>query len=365
MNHHHVPKYIFVSNQLKEDINNGAYANSNRLEPEHVLMQKYQVSRQTIRQAVDILENSGLVERRQGSGTYVLNTSFAKVRPRTVGLISNNISENYFYDIISNIEGNLTSSGYLLQLSSTRSQLSLERKILLNYLDCPVDGLIIEGNSIISPNPNAALIRQIISQGTPVIFINGIYEGLSDVPCVDIGNYAAGREAVNYLYQEGHKNIGGIFGLNTMSVQKQFSGFSNALLENGLPMNPENIIWFDTSQLGTPFNKENFKNLDGILKNCTAIVCSEDASATRIMNFLYASGYSIPNDFSVISLFSTRIAISANITSFEPMSSKISDIISQKIIHMMNGAREEGLTMPIGPIIQRGSVSPPRQPKIQ
>lgn len=359
-----IPKYISVYNQLKNDIMNGSYADNNRLEPENILMEKYQVSRQTIRQAVNILEDSGLVKRRQGSGTYVTYEAVTPPEscPKTIGLITPSISESYFYTIISDIEKLLSEKGYLLQVFSTRNQLDLEHRILVNYLNYPVDGLIIDSSSIISPNPNMTLVHQIISrQRTPVIFINGHPQSPDIAPHVYIDDYSLGKMAADYLYQKGHLNIAGVFGLDSDPVQKRYSGFSASMLANGLEQNVHNIIWFNSFQLDYSFDEKMFPNLPSILKRCTAFVCNEDASAIRIMKFLYSKGYRIPEDYSIISLFNSRILTSLGVTSFEQFSPLLSKIVTDKLIHMINGGTEDSYALSPDHIMERGSVAAPRQ----
>lgn len=60
-----------VIRQLRERISAGAYQVGERLPPEAELMAQLGVGRSTLREAVRALAHAGLVEARQGSGTYV------------------------------------------------------------------------------------------------------------------------------------------------------------------------------------------------------------------------------------------------------------------------------------------------------
>ncbi|WP_123766768.1 GntR family transcriptional regulator [Vibrio maerlii] len=64
--------YIKVLESLKEKINADVYSVGNALPTEKQLIDEYQVSRITVRKAVDELVKLKLVEKRRGSGTYVL-----------------------------------------------------------------------------------------------------------------------------------------------------------------------------------------------------------------------------------------------------------------------------------------------------
>jgi DNA-binding FadR family transcriptional regulator len=64
-----------VIEQLREQIVAGAWAIGGRIPTESELAQLTGTSRNTVREAVQSLVHSGLLERRQGSGTYVLAAS--------------------------------------------------------------------------------------------------------------------------------------------------------------------------------------------------------------------------------------------------------------------------------------------------
>lgn len=69
-----IPIYLKISNILKEEILNGVYQVGELLPTENELEKKYVTSRTTIRNALGLLEREGLVVRRQGKGTVVMET---------------------------------------------------------------------------------------------------------------------------------------------------------------------------------------------------------------------------------------------------------------------------------------------------
>lgn len=64
-------KYQDVILLLKDQIRSGIYGEEGRIPTEQELADAFRVSRNTVRQAVAILQEEGFVYRRQGSGTYV------------------------------------------------------------------------------------------------------------------------------------------------------------------------------------------------------------------------------------------------------------------------------------------------------
>lgn len=65
------PKYLLIANQLRQRILDGDLAVGTQLPQEKRLIKAYNVSRITVRKALDILEQEGLIYRIQGAGTFV------------------------------------------------------------------------------------------------------------------------------------------------------------------------------------------------------------------------------------------------------------------------------------------------------
>ena len=64
-------KYQELALKLRQDIRNGVYRTGQRLPSENELTAATGYSRQTVRQAMALLEDEGLTDRIRGSGTYV------------------------------------------------------------------------------------------------------------------------------------------------------------------------------------------------------------------------------------------------------------------------------------------------------
>lgn len=65
------PLYHQLMQRITADIERGTYPVGSRIPPEHELEQLYQVSRVTVRRALAELTSEGLLERKQGKGTFV------------------------------------------------------------------------------------------------------------------------------------------------------------------------------------------------------------------------------------------------------------------------------------------------------
>ena len=65
------PLYHQLMQRIRGDIERGVYPTGSRIPPEHELEKLYQVSRVTVRRALSELTAEGLLERKQGKGTFV------------------------------------------------------------------------------------------------------------------------------------------------------------------------------------------------------------------------------------------------------------------------------------------------------
>ena len=69
-----IPAYIQIHDQIKSEIDQKIWKIGERLPSERDLAEKFQVSRMTLRQAITLLVEEGVLERRVGSGTFITST---------------------------------------------------------------------------------------------------------------------------------------------------------------------------------------------------------------------------------------------------------------------------------------------------
>lgn len=79
------PVYIKIHNQLRENIESGRWTVGQKIPAERELAASFDVSRMTLRQAIQALVDEGILERRVGSGTFVANR---KVQEKMSGVTS-------------------------------------------------------------------------------------------------------------------------------------------------------------------------------------------------------------------------------------------------------------------------------------
>ena len=130
-------KYRFLVDTIKEKIKNGVASSGRRFD---TLSEQFGYSRQTVRQALSVLEQEGLIERRRGSGTYISSESRRTPRGNSIAIVTTYISDYIFPTIIRGIEETLTNAGYDLTLNVTNNHVEEEARILQSLISRRVDG---------------------------------------------------------------------------------------------------------------------------------------------------------------------------------------------------------------------------------
>ena len=123
-------KYNILASAIREQILNGSLKMGDKLTSENELSEEYGFSRQTVRQALGVLEQEGFLVRRRGSGTYITKRTPMAQKSRTIGVITTYITDYIFPVIVRGIEEVLSANGYRLTLGVTKNRVETERQIL-------------------------------------------------------------------------------------------------------------------------------------------------------------------------------------------------------------------------------------------
>ena len=168
------PKYQMVAETLRGGILDGTYQKT--LPTEQALCAQFQVSRQTVRQALSLLETERLIDRRQGSGSHIRERKENTPRRRlSIAVVTTYISDYIFPSILREIETVCSENNSAPLLFATQNQFANERRILLTLLEMDqLDGILVEGTKTGLPNPNIKLYQKLMEKGIPLVFMLAI-----------------------------------------------------------------------------------------------------------------------------------------------------------------------------------------------
>lgn len=301
------PKYLELVNWINEQIETKQLLPGQKLFSENTLKDMFGVSRQTVRHAISLLENEGVVRRVQGSGTYINDNRLANLTKRMrVSVVMTYVDGYIFPRTIQGIENVLLKAGYSVQIAFTNNRHGRERTILEDVISRDeVSGLIVEPTKSGIPNPNLRLYQELRKRRIPIVFINSYYPQLK-IPHVSINDHMAGWKMTKYLISMGHERIGGIFKLDDGQGQYRFAGYLDAMFDAGIPVEDEQVIWMDTEEK-EHLEKSESKVLERF-RDCTAVFCYNDEVAFALMGIFKRRGIRVPEDISVASVDDSELA---------------------------------------------------------
>ncbi len=133
-------KYEIIYNEVLSQIDNNNINIGESIPSENELSSKFNTSRVTVRKALAMLENNGIIMKQQGKESIVVSNS---IKPKTVLLILPNLFKYIFIELIKEIEHTLRENGINLLIACSYNDQKIERDIIRNYLG-GVDGIILE-----------------------------------------------------------------------------------------------------------------------------------------------------------------------------------------------------------------------------
>jgi len=296
-------KYETLSKQLTEQIAENLLRGITALPTETQLAAQYHVSRQTVRAALSLLKSKGLIESRQGSGSYATGLSPDLNQNQIPILIASN--QEYIYPhLLADIRHTLSEKGYQLRILATENSVSSERAHLTSLVESPPRGLIVEGVKSALPTPNTDLYEKLRASGTRLLFLHSRYGTLPDEVCIKDDNYYGGYLLANHLAQLGHTCIAGLFRLDDRQGHERYLGAACCLRDLGLPFSDSNVGWFQSPDVEALEKRQDTRFLAAYIKEhlsgCSAVICHNDEIAYWLVKELAYAGMQVPRDVSVV-----------------------------------------------------------------
>ena len=345
-------KYMILYDILKKNIISYIEQGVNQLPAERELCKIYAVSRQTVRNALKLLEDEGIIKRVGGSGAYITG-----IIP---GVLSNNIAllisskTDYLYpDHISRLENAFSNLGFKLNVYITAYDSAVERTILSDILIDPPRGIIVEPIHSAMPTPNYDLYQKLSTKKIPLLFINGYYNNITDSIYIKEDAYGGANLIGNYLLSLTHKKIAGIFQVDTISGHEKYLGLSRALIDSSINFSDKDVFWFNFSELINLRQKNDTRFLLNLisknLMSYTAVVCQNDEIAYWLIKELELAHISVPTDISVISFDNSYLSSLSKqrITSLTIADSSIEQLIANKMIEILQGQFTSSSSIPL------------------
>ncbi|MDR0760513.1 MAG: GntR family transcriptional regulator [Treponema sp.] len=235
-----MPKYrqlqIEIARLIREDI----LLPQTQLPSEHEFRTELGVSRTTIRQAFQLLEEKNLIHRVQGRGTFIGAVPTEKnMRPRKkdmhmIGVLVPNITNQIYPGIIRGIEANAYEKDAVVFAASSGGSRDREYQLITELINRSIDGLILEPLHSGLENDSSRTAGLLNGLNIPVIIIN------NDIPqftCskIMLDDTGGARSAVQHIIAFGHKRIAYIYKNTVKAALDRRLGYMQALKDAGIP----------------------------------------------------------------------------------------------------------------------------------
>ncbi len=163
----------------------------------------------------------------------LLARSLKTQRTQTLGVIINNIRDDFYSTVAKGIQDEARENEYLILVADTTDSQERERRMLQVMRDKGVDGVIF------APlGGNQELVRVLQQEGMRLVAVDRVLEGVS-LPTVLVDNYGGAKEAVTHLIHQGYQRIGLINSSKPITTyQERKRGYQDALRQAGIPLDP-------------------------------------------------------------------------------------------------------------------------------
>jgi DNA-binding LacI/PurR family transcriptional regulator len=300
--------------QIRNSIKNNEYP-TGRLPTERVLGVRHAVSIATVRKAIDLLVQEGVVTRRQGSGTFIsrpISTGPLVSARRThmlcylSGTGTESFVGNFFNRLMVAVQGEIARAGYATVVAG-----STGGKVPMPVLKQKIDGVLVAGTYYSRSVPgqftlddvraNNDFIRRVVEAGIPVVTVSNPTDCQS-VYRVDPDYDAAMHTALSRLHELGHRRIAVIGGPREWpAFGQRIDAFLRQTRKLGLDSGDELVVDYRTWAYMDRDDAMRRVRDFAIAQPTTTAAIVISGSPAIVQRGLVAAGRRLPEDFSLVS----------------------------------------------------------------
>jgi DNA-binding LacI/PurR family transcriptional regulator len=291
---------------------------------------------------------------------YVYNATagdLSRNRSSIIGVIIPTSKSLIFSSSLVALQEVAQENNYSLIIGSSRYDTRTERKLLQQFKERRLSGMILTGFVM----GQESSIKELIQSGIPCVVIWDKLAG-GELSYVGFDNFKATYSMTEYLIRLGHRHIGLIIGpfSKVERVRKRLDGFKAALEDHGLTYRPEWVLEKEPTLID---GKEAMKILLASAQRPTAVFAASDSLALGAMAAVREAGLKIPDDISLAGFDDVDVSAYFNppLTTIRVPAYEIGLMAMKILLEMVNDP-----TMPVQQycmetsLVVRGSCSAPR-----
>jgi GntR family transcriptional regulator, arabinose operon transcriptional repressor len=225
--------HIQLHNQLRQIILSGRWPHASRIPSESQFVQHLNISRSTVRLALQQAEIEGLIERIAGRGTFVAYQPSKERQNRLIAFVTCGFDGESDLLMLSGAENEVKAHGYQIIFNNVRGYQE-EIELLTRYGGEDIAGVLLwpSFNSAQSQEENSLRYQQI---HLPTVLMDRQICG-SEWDCVTSDNYAGAAALMEHLIGLGHRHIVFLTHHQTelLPVAERYRAYCDVLHEAGL-----------------------------------------------------------------------------------------------------------------------------------
>lgn len=295
----------------------------------------------------------------QQSG-YVPDSSAQGLRTKTTrlfGLLIPAPTNPIYARIIFAIEERAQELGYDLLVAHTLNKPEREDIALRRFLSRRVDGLLI--TPVYRFEAEARIYQEITNRKTPTVLLGPPAPFCKSFPSVEIEETAASYNATKHLLQLGHKKIAYLTGPPaTPWAHDRFEGYRRALREAGIEVDDRMVF-----AAGNTIEDGIKATLQMLNEGChpTAVQAVSDLVAIGCAETLFAQGFKIPEDISIVGFGNILVAeyYRVPLTTVSQPKYRLGMVAVEVLMSLIRGETSPSRRL-AAEFVERKSTAPPR-----
>lgn len=306
---------VRLSQELLADLKRGRFAAGELLPPERDLAELYQVSRSTVRRAVEMLVAANQLSKQPQRGVVVPSAVVEAngAAARQVALITLALSSEAEEHVLG-LQESLETSGFTLGVYCSQSNPVRFSQLLEHLIVMRPAGIILQGAELYQEMPkHDRLTQALTASGIPMVRLDSADRLPVAADHVRGAPYHVGQVAARYLVAKNYRDLTFLSVCPENDHAELVTGLRHLLTPAGIALPDERVIHFPSPHGLGPApdpcidaEKKMQEWLAGGFCRGT-ILADHDFPATGILRAVLAAGLKVPEEVQVISLLRCHV----------------------------------------------------------
>lgn len=268
----------------------------------------------------------------------------------TIGVVITEASDPYLSDLVMSIERTAQECGYSVLLSSSYFDAVRELRSVYAFHGRRVRGIVVVGSQVAQGYLD-------LDEHLPPITLTNSPTYPSSVSC---DNVSGARQAVEHLYQLGHRRVAYVGSRRSQSSNSaRMSGYLQILAEHGLTFDPSLVFEHDGTLGGGREAAQALLCSDPLP---TGVFCFNDMTAIGLLNALQRRGVRVPEQVSVVGFDDIEFAAHCfpALTTVRQPTDEMGRCLVELLQTLIEGREDVEPKMLSADLVIRGTTAPPR-----